>query len=83
MHSHPLRKNHVNDPKSLIQLSYGRKSVEQSQEDIHEIPKIRLNLFAVICISVSHYVAFVRCGSSNDSDWCFFDSMSDRDSKSS
>ena len=43
-----------------------------------------MELFAVICIETSHYVSFVKCNASNDDDsteepqWCFFDSMADR-----
>lgn len=36
-----------------------------------------MELFAVICIERSHYVAFVKTGSA-DAPWCFFDSMADR-----
>lgn len=37
-----------------------------------------MELFAVLCIETSHYVAFVKYGSA-DSAWLFFDSMADRD----
>lgn len=37
-----------------------------------------MELFAVVCIETSHYVAFTRCGSGADATWCFFDSMADR-----
>jgi ubiquitin thioesterase CYLD len=37
-----------------------------------------MELFAVVCIETSHYVAFVKCGSGSDAPWCFFDSMADR-----
>ncbi|CAF1039545.1 unnamed protein product [Adineta steineri] len=42
--------------------------------------KIKLNLFAVLCIETSHYVAFVKCQKRNplQHEWLFFDSMSDR-----
>lgn len=43
-----------------------------------EIPRINMDLFAVLCIETSHYVCFVKCGQSADSPWCFFDSMADR-----
>lgn len=42
-----------------------------------EIPRIYMDLFAVLCIETSHYVCFVKCGE-RDSPWCFFDSMADR-----
>lgn len=41
-------------------------------------PRQRMELFAVLCIETSHYVAFVKYGS-EDSAWLFFDSMADRD----
>ena len=37
-----------------------------------------MELFAVVCIATSHYVAFVKCGPGPDAHWCFFDSMADR-----
>ncbi|XP_038067617.1 uncharacterized protein LOC119737375 isoform X2 [Patiria miniata] len=40
-------------------------------------PKL-MDLFAVICIRTSHYVAFVKAGREKDSEWVFFDSMADR-----
>nr|CAG4641570.1 EOG090X03LH [Eurycercus lamellatus] len=42
------------------------------------IPRVYLELFAVVCIATSHYVAFVKCGPGPDAPWCFFDSMADR-----
>ncbi|XP_055506100.1 LOW QUALITY PROTEIN: ubiquitin carboxyl-terminal hydrolase CYLD-like [Leucoraja erinacea] len=41
------------------------------------VPRERMQLFAVLCIETSHYVSFVKYGPQN-SDWMFFDSMSDR-----
>ena len=38
----------------------------------------KMELFAVICIETSHYVAFVKSGSDRQSPWVFFDSMADR-----
>ena len=40
-----------------------------------------MELFAVVCIHTSHYVAFVKGGSGADAPWCFFDSMADREGK--
>ena len=34
-----------------------------------------MELFSVVCIATSHYVAFVKCGPGPDAPWCFFDSM--------
>lgn len=41
-------------------------------------PRLYMELFAVVCIETSHYVAFVKCGAGHDAPWCFFDSMADR-----
>ena len=41
--------------------------------------RVRLELFAVVCINTSHYVSFARCGEAGpQDDWVFFDSMADR-----
>ena len=41
--------------------------------------QFKLNLFAVLCIETSHYVAFVKCHKQDGQhEWVFFDSMSDR-----
>ncbi|XP_046868508.1 ubiquitin carboxyl-terminal hydrolase CYLD isoform X2 [Drosophila willistoni] len=42
------------------------------------IPRLYMELFAVVCIETSHYVSFVKAGSGPDAPWCFFDSMADR-----
>lgn len=42
------------------------------------VPRLYMELFAVVCIETSHYVAFVKAGSGPDAPWCFFDSMADR-----
>lgn len=44
------------------------------------VPRLFMELFAVVCIETSHYVAFVKAGSGSgqDAPWCFFDSMADR-----
>ncbi|XP_030079116.1 ubiquitin carboxyl-terminal hydrolase CYLD isoform X2 [Drosophila hydei] len=42
------------------------------------LPRLYMELFAVVCIETSHYVAFVKTGSGPDAPWCFFDSMADR-----
>lgn len=38
----------------------------------------KMELFAVVCIETSHYVAFVKCGPGPRAPWVFFDSMADR-----
>ncbi|XP_076323351.1 ubiquitin carboxyl-terminal hydrolase CYLD-like [Tachypleus tridentatus] len=47
-------------------------------KDHTHVPRIYMELFAVVCIETSHYVCFVKCGSGPDAPWCFFDSMADR-----
>lgn len=42
------------------------------------VPRLYMELFAVVCIETSHYVTFVKAGSGPDAPWCFFDSMADR-----
>uniref|UniRef100_A0A0A9VZE2 ubiquitinyl hydrolase 1 n=2 Tax=Lygus hesperus TaxID=30085 RepID=A0A0A9VZE2_LYGHE len=42
------------------------------------VPRLYMQLFAVVCIETSHYVTFVKCGFGADAPWCFFDSMADR-----
>lgn len=42
------------------------------------VPHLFMELFAVVCIETSHYVAFVKCNQGPDAPWCFFDSMADR-----
>jgi ubiquitin thioesterase CYLD len=42
------------------------------------IPRITMDLFAVICIETSHFVSFVKCGVDQYAPWVFFDSMADR-----
>lgn len=42
------------------------------------IPRLYMELFAVVCIETSHYVTFVKCGTGPEAPWCFFDSMADR-----
>ncbi|XP_029937096.1 ubiquitin carboxyl-terminal hydrolase CYLD isoform X4 [Myripristis murdjan] len=72
VHLHPRRKAHRHGklavPKEL-QEGMGRQG---------SFPRQRMELFAVLCIETSHYVAFVKYGSA-DSAWLFFDSMADRD----
>ncbi|XP_026281479.1 ubiquitin carboxyl-terminal hydrolase CYLD isoform X2 [Frankliniella occidentalis] len=71
-HSHQRRSNHV----------WRRLSVPMDFKSLQEacstIPRLYMELFAVVCIETSHYVAFVKCGSGLDAPWCFFDSMADR-----
>lgn len=71
VHSHDKRTNHqpreLNVPQDFLIMA----------EHI-TVPRVFMELFAVVCIETSHYVAFVKCGSGLDAPWCFFDSMADR-----
>nr|XP_029511379.1 ubiquitin carboxyl-terminal hydrolase CYLD-like [Oncorhynchus nerka] len=72
VHLHPRRKAH----------RHGKLSVpKELQEGVWRqgsFPCQRMELFAVLCIETSHYVAFIKYGH-QDSAWLFFDSMADRD----
>mgnify|MGYP001072004406 CR=1 FL=1 len=61
-----------------------RKHNTEEIRNEHQLRQVKdivtLNLFAVLCIERCHYVAFVKCQkSSNEHEWLFFDSMSDRE----
>ncbi|EHB10038.1 Putative ubiquitin carboxyl-terminal hydrolase CYLD [Heterocephalus glaber] len=72
VHLHPKRLNHkynlVSLPKDLPDWDRRRGC----------IPCQKMELFAVLCIETSHYIAFVKYGKDNSA-WLFFDSMADRD----
>ncbi|XP_066594220.1 ubiquitin carboxyl-terminal hydrolase CYLD [Prorops nasuta] len=71
VHSHERRTNH--EPKKLV--------VPMEFAILQEhcpVPRLYLELSAVVCIETSHYVCFVKCGSGSEALWCFFDSMADR-----
>ncbi|XP_039618815.1 ubiquitin carboxyl-terminal hydrolase CYLD isoform X1 [Polypterus senegalus] len=72
VHLHPQRKGH-----KFGKLSIPRELVDSSWRQ-SRFPQQKMELFAVLCIETSHYVAFVKYGS-GDSAWLFFDSMADRD----
>lgn len=77
-----LDKNHAQKKKSKHDLT--RLSVPKEFELLKnhtQVPRVYMELFAVLCIETSHYVAFVKCGSGPDAPWCFFDSMADRKGK--
>lgn len=68
VHSHQHRGGH--GPRKI--------SVPDNFNSFSTIPRVFMDLFAVVCIETSHYVAFVKCGNGPDAPWCFFDSMADR-----
>ncbi|KAM9061543.1 ubiquitin carboxyl-terminal hydrolase CYLD isoform X5 [Sarcophilus harrisii] len=72
VHLHPKRLNHKYNPVSLP------KDLPDWDWRHGCIPCQKMELFAVLCIETSHYVAFVKYGR-DDSAWLFFDSMADRD----
>ncbi|XP_067406906.1 ubiquitin carboxyl-terminal hydrolase CYLD isoform X2 [Emydura macquarii macquarii] len=72
VHLHPKRQSHKFNPVSLP------KDLPDWDWRHGCIPCQKMELFAVLCIETSHYVAFVKYGK-DDSAWLFFDSMADRD----
>lgn len=66
-HSHAKRQNHSPKP-----ITYPTEFGD------HPVPRIYMELFAVVCIETSHYVSFVKAGSGSSAPWSFFDSMADR-----
>lgn len=72
VHLHPRRKTHRHNKLSVP------KELQEGMARQAGFPRQRMELFAVLCIETSHYVAFVKYGS-GDSAWLFFDSMADRD----
>ncbi|KAL3282859.1 hypothetical protein HHI36_006019 [Cryptolaemus montrouzieri] len=70
-HRHEKRINHLPVP---LEVSYDYTIMENHVKP----PRLFMELFAVICIETSHYVAFVKCGVGHEAPWCFFDSMADR-----
>ncbi|KAK9510440.1 hypothetical protein O3M35_005228 [Rhynocoris fuscipes] len=70
-HTHEKRRTH----------RWRKLSVPPEFEQLKEhciVPRLYMQLFAVVCIETSHYVTFVKCGTSETAPWCFFDSMADR-----
>lgn len=76
VHKHRDR-NHHNPRPVLLPRVYSQYSSEKRTLD-----QQKMELFAVVCIETSHYVAFVKCGVEADAPWCFFDSMADRKGES-
>ena len=72
IHSHNRRAKHNFRP--LVVSREMRQYCGQSH-----IEPLEMELFAVVCIETSHYVAFTKC-ENNEGEWrwCFFDSMADR-----
>ena len=82
VHGHRNRQDHNPKP-ILLPRVYGYYS-DQKKTGERQITfdKQKMDLFAVVCIETSHYVAFVKCGMDENAPWCFFDSMADRKGES-
>lgn len=64
-----------------LQVKHRGLNEDISNHNTRKIPiqSHKLNLFAVLCIEIAHYVAFVKCRKPDGQhEWLFFDSMSDR-----
>ncbi|XP_066064511.1 ubiquitin carboxyl-terminal hydrolase CYLD-like isoform X1 [Chamaea fasciata] len=72
VHSHHRRKGHK--PR---RLHIPEEFQSWSARGCQQVPREKLELFAVLCIETSHYVSFVKYGPGNEH-WMFFDSMADR-----
>ncbi|KAI1243676.1 hypothetical protein IHE44_0001318, partial [Lamprotornis superbus] len=72
VHSHHRRKAHK--PR---RLHIPEEFHSWSARGCQQVPREKLELFAVLCIETSHYVSFVKYGPGNEH-WMFFDSMADR-----
>ncbi|XP_076060786.1 ubiquitin carboxyl-terminal hydrolase CYLD isoform X3 [Oratosquilla oratoria] len=73
VHSHKKRGCHSSTKRLKIPSEF-----QMLADHCGTIPRVYMELFAVVCIETSHYVTFTRCGSGADATWCFFDSMADR-----
>lgn len=75
VHMHSKRANHT--PRKLsVPLDF--RVMAKHFPAGQNMPRLYMELFAVVCIETSHYVTFVKAGSGPDAPWCFFDSMADR-----
>ncbi|XP_071091905.1 ubiquitin carboxyl-terminal hydrolase CYLD-like [Haliotis cracherodii] len=75
-HQHKTRKGHLPTP---IKVSEGLQKHLSSCTDVDlSSHREKMELFAVVCIQTSHYVSFVKCGTGDEAQWVFFDSMADR-----
>lgn len=71
VHSHEKRQSHTPRPLTVPKDF-------KIMADHCPVPRLFMELFAVVCIETSHYVAFVKAASGQDAPWVFFDSMADR-----
>ena len=83
VHSHRIRQDHKPWPILLPRVQSQYSDQKKTSDKQITLDKQKMELFAVVCIETSHYVAFVKCGArKKDARWCFFDSMADRKGKS-
>ncbi|XP_051872959.1 ubiquitin carboxyl-terminal hydrolase CYLD [Pristis pectinata] len=69
VHAHVSRRRHKATPLQCpAEYEWSRRT---------QVPRERMQLFAVLCIETSHYVSFIKYGPEDDH-WMFFDSMADR-----
>jgi len=74
VHSHSKRRHH-RAPQALPEVPEAYLTAKSREE---AVPRLKMELFAVVCIETSHYVAFAKSGQGENGEWCFFDSMADR-----
>ncbi|KAM6283284.1 ubiquitin carboxyl-terminal hydrolase CYLD-like [Porphyrio hochstetteri] len=72
VHSHHQRKTH-----QPTRLHVPEEFYSWNLRGSQQVPREKMELFAVLCIETSHYVSFVKYGPENEH-WMFFDSMADR-----
>ena len=75
-----LRKRRDHKPQKLKVNQEYIDFMEKNKGTHDDVPIKRqlMELFAVVSIERSHYVAFVKCGTGDDAPWVFADSMADR-----
>ncbi|KAF2364869.1 CAP Gly-rich domain [Trinorchestia longiramus] len=73
VHNHKERDRHESVRRLRVPQEY-----RMLADHCPSVPRIFMELFAVVCIETSHYVTFTRCGEGPEAPWCFFDSMADR-----
>ena len=76
-HQHRMRRGHSWDKIRVTEAYLNHINKYGGTKHVDILPE-KLELFAVLCIETSHYVAFVKCGSGSKTPWVFFDSMADR-----
>ncbi|XP_022647027.1 ubiquitin carboxyl-terminal hydrolase CYLD-like isoform X3 [Varroa destructor] len=72
--THLRMPTHRGSAKRRLTVSAGFQDFSSTKH----LPRHFMELFALLCIETSHYVAFVKCGHQATSPWVFFDSMADR-----